>query len=564
VLESRRPHLPRELKAYSESALRLKKLKKLVFQLSDGEQKEFQKIMSSKNGMYPGITTLKINLQGGSFPDYERFEPLARQEDSFDADKPSEFDSMNPLQHKLYSMILKNVIRDDDDVVENPEDDDEEDNEDDQEEEEEEERRYNRYDDGDDDSDSDNEDGNGNDNNLLALLPFLLNGNFNEWCMREAIKPFYRFELFPDLKNLCLRQDDQHFPLDSFIIDAFAALKNLEYLDITIHSRPKGSYNLFKGFLELPLIKKFSLGLPFIKNDDWSLLQQFVKNQKNLESLSLSIWNQTHSKARYLQQNVYFEELIKCLENKPLLKSLELRSEYWSLEALSKGLSHLTLVSQLKSLKFEGSDDTMTSDQKPWKRVEGLVNFIKNQKDSLERLGVFLPLANEDSIVTHIAEAISKLNQLKELQFSVNSSVYRGTTTFGRYSEDVFQRSTETKNKPKISEPWNPNVGEYFRKLENLEELWFRFDILEKNPPTWFADIMTALPSLEKLRDIRIMTHSERKFVTEEDRIISAIEQLVNIKKIDYTSFDYSNEGQLEQVVKKVNERQSLRCDLMF
>lgn len=75
---------------------------------------------------------------------------------------------------------------------------------------------------------------------------------------------------------------------------------------------------------------------------------------------------------------------------------------------------------------------------------------------------------------------------------------------------------------------------------------------------------MTALPSLEKLRDIRIMTHSERKFVTEEDRIISAIEQLVNIKKIDYTSFDYSNEGQLEQVVKKVNERQSLRCDLMF
>jgi len=435
VLESRRPHLPGELKAYSQSTLRLNKLRKFVFQLSDQEQTQFQKTMG-KNRKYPGITALKINLQGDSFPNYfERYEPLVQKEESTDADKPSEFDTMNPLQDKLYRMILRDVIKDDDEPEENQrnranrggpfgffggddsddsdeegEDEDEEDEEEDQEEEEE--RKYNDYESDDDVREEMTEE----EKRMMGeQFHLLLGGNFSDWQMRETLKSFYRFELFPNLKRVSIQQDDQHIPYDSFVINAFAGLKNLEDLEITMHSRPIGSYNFFKGLLVLPLIKKLTIGICFVKKDDWTCLQQFMKKQKNLESFSLMIWDQAHSKERYLQQNVYFEELIKCLENTPKLKSLTLKSDFWSLEALSKGLSHLTRVNWLKSFIFQGSDDTMFSDTKPWERVKGLCNFIKNQKGSLEKLGVYLPLTNEDSIVTYIAEAMSELTKLKEL-----------------------------------------------------------------------------------------------------------------------------------------------------
>jgi len=579
VLESRRPHLSRELKAYSQSTLRLKKLKKFVFQLSDAEQAQFQKTMR-KNRKYPGITGLKINLQGDSFPSYyERFEPMTRREESTEKDEPSEFDNMNPLQDKFFRMLLREVIEKDDGEAENPrnrvnrggpfgffgrddsdeEDEDEEDEEDEDEEDEQEEEE--RKSNGDDSDEDDREELTDEERRMIGeQFTDMLSGNFSGWQMREAIKSFYRFELFPNLKRVSIRQDDQHIPYDSFVIDAFAGLKNLEDLEITLHSRPKGSYNLFKGLLVLPLIKKLSIGISFVKKDDWNCLQQFMKKQKNLESFSLIIWDQASSKDRYLEQNLYFEDLIKCLENTPSLKSLELKSEFWSLEALSKGLSHLTRVNCLKSFIFEGSDDTMNSDAKSWERVKGLCNFIKNQKASLEKLGVFLPLANEDSVVTYIAEAMTELIKLKELQFSINSR--QGHKTFGQYSEGIFELPRKPKPAPRISEPWNPSVAEHFRKLENLEELWFRFDILEKNPPTWVVDIVTALPSLEKLRDIRIMTDSGSKLSVEEKKIANAFEQLKNVRKIDLSYCKFPDE--VKQIAKKVNRRQAMRCDLMF
>jgi len=449
---------------------------------------------------------------------------------------------------------------DSDDSDEEGEDEDEEDEEEDQEEEEE--RKYNDYESDDDVREEMTEE----EKRMMGeQFHLLLGGNFSDWQMRETLKSFYRFELFPNLKRVSIRQDDQHIPYDSFVIQAFAGLKHLEDLEITMHSRPKGSYNLFKGLLVLPLIKKLSISICFVKKDDWNCLQQFMKKQKNLESFSLMIWDQAHSKERYLQQNVYFEDLIKCLENTPKLKSLTLKSDFWSLEALSKGLSHLTRVNWLKTLIFEGSDDTMFSETKPWERVKGLCNFIKNQKGSLEKLGVYLPLANEDSIVTYIAEAMSELTKLKELQLSINARMGYGSKTFGYFEEDeedFFNRRRGAKMTPKISEPWNPSIAEHLRKLENLEELWFRFDILEENPATWVVDIMTALPSLEKLRDIRLLTDSGLKLSTEEKKITNAFEQLTNVRKIDLSYCAYSDET--KQIAKKINQRQSMRCDLMF
>jgi len=120
-----------------------------------------------------------------------------------------------------------------------------------------------------------------------------------------------------------------------------------------------------------------------------------------------------------------------------------------------------------------------------------------------------------------------------------------GSKTFGYFEEDeedFFNRRRGAKMTPKISEPWNPSIAEHFKKLENLEELLFRFGILKENPVTWAVDIMTALPSLEKLRDIRIMTDSAPKLSGEEKKITNAIEQLRNVRKIDLSSCAFSDE----------------------
>jgi len=522
-----------------------------VYTLCESEQLDFQKVMR-RGVMHPGITALKMALSGEDLPSFTAFEPFTEPEESFDADVPSAFDNMTPVEQRVYRMVANYVLKEDQGQNGDR-------------------RNHPLRNDGEED-DSDN-DSITSDSDVGELgTPLEIGGNFvTNSLMREEIRPFYRFELFPNLKKLSISQADHLYALDSFVIDGFAALKKLEYLKLDIRSRSIGSHYLFKGFLKLPFLKKFSLHINFMKNNDWVLLQQFVKDQKNLESFGLTITNQPGTRPRYLQQNAYLEGLIKCLEGKHLLKSLEFRSGYWSLEAISKGLAHLNMVNQLQTLKFEGSDDTVTSDQKPWKRVEGLCNFIKNQKESLEKLWVFLPFVLEDNPVTHIAEAISKLTQLKELQFSVNSCFLRGLGHFVQYFENTLQYSTAEKSKKsiKVSKTWNPSLGKYLKKLENLEEFILRFDIVHKKSPTWFVDVMTALPSLEKLRHVRVTTNSGRLLYKGEEKTIAAVLQLKNVRRFTFVSFDNMNGFfpslmRLKRIAGQFTEKQSMRCDLMF
>ncbi len=168
--------------------------------------------------------------------------------------------------------------------------------------------------------------------------------------MLEEMKPFYRFELFPNLKTLKITQNCEISPVGSFVVEGFKKLKNLESLDIQILQRPEGSKYFFQGFLHLPLLKEFSLYINFIQPTDWSNLQMFLRGQKNLELLSINVSRELPMIYDYLIQNQYIEIVIKDLENKTKLKSLSLRSRFWSLEALSKGFSHLTMINQLHTL----------------------------------------------------------------------------------------------------------------------------------------------------------------------------------------------------------------------
>jgi len=110
-----------------------------------------------------------------------------------------------------------------------------------------------------------------------------------------------------------------------------------------------------------------------------------------------------------------------------------------------------------------------------------------------------------------------------------------------------------------------------------------RFDVFDYNSAQWFADIMKVLPSLERLRNIEIRTFSGQKCYAFEKEIARAIGELKNIKKIDLEFMDvfepswgwrwddsFDSETMMKksvsrsEMVKIVNKRQALRCDLMF
>lgn len=405
--------------------------------------------------------------------------------------------------------------------------------------------------------------------------------NFNSYgphvLEQEEMKPFYRFELFPDLKKLSITQEDIIYALGSFVETSFSALKKLEDIKLDIMCRPEETTYLFKGFLHFPLLRRFSLRIPSIKEEDWALFEMFMRSQNNLESFSPSIRCQPPTFGWYQIQNFHLGNMIRDFENKPHLKSLQLRSAFWSLGTISKALCSLTMINQLEELKLEASDETTISQEKPWKRLEGLCNFIKNQKGSLKKLSVILPCVLEDNVLTHLAEAISKLTNLQELHLSVNAdlSPTSNTRRLMAYFENTLQYYPSPKDQKKmaISKMWNPTLAKYFKRLRNLEDSSLEFENHnfkgQKHETKWLVDVMKMLPSLERLRRVRIWSEYGSEFRSVEEKISSAVFELENVREINmrlYYSFSLAAPyfNVLKQAVKTVNQRQSMKCDLMF
>jgi len=72
----------------------------------------------------------------------------------------------------------------------------------------------------------------------------------------QETKPFFRFELFPNLQRLCIQGIDFTLPLGSFVLDGFKSLKKLTHLKIQLESRPRGMFFFFK---KPPIIAKVFL-----------------------------------------------------------------------------------------------------------------------------------------------------------------------------------------------------------------------------------------------------------------------------------------------------------------
>ena len=304
----------------------------------------------------------------------------------------------------------------------------------------------------------------------------------------------------------------------------------------------------------------------FIKDPDWALLRQFLSSQDNLEALSLTVRDAPAAKSQYLHHNSYLENLIKCLKNKAFLISLELKSNYWSLETLSKVLSHLKMKNQLQTFKFAGADDTITSAAKPCKRIEGLCDFIKNQRKSLKALQILLPLIFEECIVIYLADAFSKITQLRELYLSLNYS-----SNVKNYFETQLQSNIPDTSRIRLkrSKKWSPNLKKYLKRLQNLENFTFNFDIFHSDSKRWFFDALTAFPSLLKLKKVVINTELPATIPKLQENIDVLLQKLKDIKTINmrFRESLYLDETVNTQFMFQFmgfNEVQSQRCDLMF
>jgi len=376
--------------------------------------------------------------------------------------------------------------------------------------------------------------------------------------MEEGMKPYYRFDLFPNLKELRISHEskDREFlhPLVFCGIDGFGALKNLERLKICVDARLQDPVDFFKALQKLPLLKKFSLTVEFRKEEEWILLQEFLRNQKNLESICIDIKGSSD-----FEDDKGIEALIESLKNKPFLRSIQLKSNAWSLEAISKGFVHLRdMINQLHTLKIQARDGRIQGEDleaESEKRVKGLCILLENHRDSLKMLEVNISKIVEDGPVDHIGKAISKLSQLRELSLSL------GPCDSDQRRSDESPYFTLYSSLPRLE-----NL-EIFKLIFTAREI----DVYDLRPgkwkDSWFWDLMDTLPRFKKLRRVSVESKGDDLTKSRQYEFRDTVHWLNNIKSIEtrLSFFDEYNEGDvLKPAVKKINERQSMRCDLMF
>ena len=240
--ERKRNHVSKELRFYDQSLSRLKRMKNFMYSLGHNEIFCLQRTMR-KGEVYPRISGLKMFFTADEVPDYQLLDPFFEAEDSQDLDESYDFENMNKVEQRFYHKIVAGIKKEDAGM--------------------EDDSRNIAFQNQEDRSDTDSVSSLSLENEPQPDRQFMVN-----CIMREDIKPFFRFELFPNLKRLGIIQEEYMYPLGSFVIDAFEALQKLEHLTIDLLERSLGSFNLFKGLLKLLLLKKFSFRISFIRIEE--------------------------------------------------------------------------------------------------------------------------------------------------------------------------------------------------------------------------------------------------------------------------------------------------------
>jgi len=310
----------------------------------------------------------------------------------------------------------------------------------------------------------------------------------------EEIRPFFRFELFPNLKSLKMNIKVCEYPLGQFVIEAFSKLSKLQELYIKIGIRPSGTSNLIGALLELPPLRKFSLSISSLKEEDWRELKKFLQKQKGLESFCLKLVRPPFDQMNDPKYNSHLQGMVQDLQSQSL-KYLELKSTYWSPYAYAEGLKSLAMKNQLVTFKMEARVNI--DPRKTRRQVEGLCNFLVEQKGSLQNLQLSLDKVPEYTSFDQIFSTISKLVQLRDLEFSIRKCQENFTT-------EEMREILPIKSLKKMEFDFA-----FLSHLENLENYSFSFDedeqpfYLEEDnfPPqdlSWIVQMLRNLGDLRK------------------------------------------------------------------
>jgi len=550
-------YVSKELGWYNKSAGRLKRLEKLEYDQCSSEQKGLHKFMRG-NKMNPAITVLKMYLSAAGLENYNRFRQIYGEFVEKDQENVKILRATGSTEGVIMRgrrarsqensgifptrMGFLDLFGDDGDAETQSDDEDEEEEEE--------------------------EEGQPNNRRVLGRLQI-------EEMMEKELSPYFRLNLFPNLQKLNLLFEDALYPLGSFVLRGFQELKNLKELKIDIMSRSIRTKYIFQGMLFLPLLKTFTLRITHLKHEDWRLLNRFITNQRELETFGLYVRLEKGTKEQYFQQNQNLESMIKTFEGHKAIKSLDIQSAYWSLEVLSNGLKHLLkMPNQLKTFRFQGSDDTINSTEKYNKRVEGLCKFLKSQSKSLEELYVRFPLALEENVVSHVCEAVGKLTELRKLTFLMNNTFSLGLEYLTHHYEQTLQIEIMQDQRKKLgrSKKWNPKIAKALKGLQKLEELSIDFDLENKEDEEslrWFIDVFKMIPEMKSLRKFTFSSHSCKAVMGVEGKLARSLMEMRNVRAIagdvfDNVEFDLFEFELLVEALILVNIRQSLRSDLMF
>jgi len=557
VFERNTTEVPKELEFYDFYTRRLRNLKNLICLHHTEEQKGLHEALKGEEQeQYVRITGLGMYLIPTNFEMANVFDNLYQPEDSVHLDSLENYKANSILEQTLErqkSGIISDDNEEDSTAPENNE------------------NNIVIESDGSQETDQDKSDSD------IAITNSILYNKLKlaiEASAREEITTCYNFRVFPNLTKLSLNIQNVLYPLGTFVIDAFQALNNLKDLKIRLSSRPIGTVYIFKGLLELPSLDSFSLDLEFLKGEDWSLLGEFLRYQKDLQAFSLRVQDRRGNRERYLQQNEHLENTLRALEGNLALKSLNIRSCFWSLEALSRGLRPLTMTNQLQSFEFEGSDDIVTSSHTNLERVGGICEFIKKHKETLREVVIMLPCEIKPSIVGHVMEAVSEVKELRKFMLHMNCNFFNGASEIREYFEDTIQEGIAPEKRKKILKlkNWNPSIAKNLKKLQRLQEVGVFFDVLEKesqNQGKWFLDLVRALPEIKSLRRFSFNTYSCGMIKDIAKKLIAALKEMKNVREISASIHNIdapsgTEISEIYEVVKMMNKKQATRCDLMF
>jgi len=391
--------------------------------------------------------------------------------------------------------------------------------------------------------------------------------------LRNAVMPMFKFNMYPSLQSLYLRVSAL-IPLEDWIIESFSHLKSLKAMELHLDERPVGSLFLFKGLLELPKLNFFHLESPFIKQEEFRILDGFLSQQKELAHLALKVTTNRKSRERYHAQNKGIQTLLYNLNGMTRLRVLYLNCMYWSLESISEGLKHVKMENQLRELEIQGIDDCMEPVGTIRERISGLCEFISRQRNSLDTLIFRSNFIVKVSVVNQLAETISELKQLRKLMFNLNN---------GRYLDPERMLSEYEKMKPiksfkeirkemKLGKSKRPKIANMLKGLDKLESLNFAIRTITGGPEDcvkWFVDILKMIPAMKSLRRLDFELPRKELNAKEVNEMRGIMMSLENVKEIGESWMEVDMERtevfmDLERYVERYNQKQVFRSDLMF